>query len=183
MSDSESSLGPRKRKETSRVTDNADPLLARKKAKLAPKAQTKKPVTKTSTKAAGTSGSKPVTKTKMTNVHSNIQTTVPSKNTATTSSTRALHRHRSVEMEEVVDEAAVVRGKQPLNPSRIIEAADGSDDDVMYDPAPDLIEVDDEQEEEKEAEAEVEEVEVEEVENPEESDESELRECIIYFQL
>jgi hypothetical protein len=86
-------------------------------------------------------------------------------------------------MEEVVDEAAVVQGKQPLNPSHIIEVADGSDDDVMYDPAPDLIEVDDEQEEEKEAEAEVEEVKVEEVENPEELDESKLHECIIYFQL
>jgi hypothetical protein len=86
-------------------------------------------------------------------------------------------------MEEVVDEAAVVRGKQPLNPSHIIEAADRSDDDVMYDPAPDLIEVDDEQEEEKEAEAEVEEVKVEEVENSKKSDESKLCECIIYFQL
>jgi hypothetical protein len=74
-----------------------------------------------------------------------------------------------------------------LNPSHIIEVADGSDDDVnddvTYDPAPDLIEVDDkEAEAEAEAEAEVEEVDVEEVENheePEESDESELCACMI----
>lgn len=61
MSDSESSLEPQKRKETSHVTDNEDALLA-KKVKLAPKSQTKKPITKTSTKeqvkTAGTSHSK-----------------------------------------------------------------------------------------------------------------------------
>jgi hypothetical protein len=92
MSDSESSLGPQKRKETSCVTDNADPLLARKKVKLAQNTQTKKPVTKSSMKAqvkmAGTSHSKPVTNTKI-NVYLNTKTTVPSKNTATTSPSQA----------------------------------------------------------------------------------------------
>jgi hypothetical protein len=61
----------------------------------------------------------------------------------------------------------IVQGEHPLNPNHIIEAADGSDDEPEGDPAPDLIEIDDEDEEEPE--------------KPEESAESELGEFRVNF--
>jgi cytochrome b involved in lipid metabolism len=65
----------------------------------------------------------------------------------------------SIEIEEVLDDMDIVQGEHPLNPNHIIEAAG--------DPAPDLIEVDNEDEEEPE--------------KPEESAESELGEFQVNF--
>lgn len=104
--------GPRKRKETSRVTDNADPLL-KKKARLAPKANAKKSDPKTP------------------------------------------RRRPSVEIQEVDDDTNTIQHESPKNPSHIIEAADGSDDEELNEsPAPDLTDVDDEDEDDHEESAE-----------------------------
>jgi hypothetical protein len=73
----------------------------------------------------------------------------------------------SIEIEEVLGDMDIVQGEHPLNPNHIIEVADGSDDEPEGDPAPDLIEVDDEDEEEPE--------------KPEESAESELGEFQVNF--
>ena len=80
-----SSLGPRKRKESSRITDNMDPLLDRnKKVKLAPKAPTKRPVMNTNMrKKVATSNREPVTKTK---VNMNTKTTITNNTTSASSS-------------------------------------------------------------------------------------------------
>jgi hypothetical protein len=150
-----SSLGPRKRKETSRIIENADPLLARnKKARTAqaPKNPVQKPTPTAKAKAATLQANK--------RPQSVVQTSARSVSTW----------QSSVEIEDVIDEAVDVRGEQPLNPDHIIEAADGSDD-VDNDPAPGLIKVDDEDEEEPK----------ESSEETEESAESELRESAINF--
>jgi hypothetical protein len=126
-----SSLGPRKRKETSQIIENADPLLARnKKAQTAqaPKNPFQKPTPTAKAKAATSQANK--------RPQSVVQTGARSVST----------QQSSVEIEDVVGEAVDVQGEQSLNPDRIIEAADGSDD-VDNDPAPGLIEVDDEDEE------------------------------------
>ena len=98
--------GPRKRKETTRVTDNADPLLPKnKKAKTAP--QPKRLTAKASQ----------VSK-------------------ATGSAQGRSSRHPSVDIEEVEDEDNLVQRVQLTNPSRILEAGDGSDDD---DDSPEVV--------------------------------------------
>jgi hypothetical protein len=112
--------GPHKRKETSRVTDNADPLLKSKKARLAPKA------------------AKPSTK------KGNLKTP---------------HHHPSMEIQEVNDDTDTIQHAFPKNPNHIIKAADGSDDeenlrDSNNNPAPDLMDVEDEDEEDLEENAE-----------------------------
>lgn len=91
--------GPRKRKETRRVTDNADPLLKNKKARLAPEAAIHAP---------GNDVSKANTK---------------------KSISKAVRRHQSAEIEEVDDEACDTQHVSPKNPNHVIELADGSDDE------------------------------------------------------
>jgi hypothetical protein len=93
--------GKRQRKDTIRVTENADPLLPKnKKAKVSASAKEKaKPK---QTKQATT---------KVTMPHSSSS------------------RRRSVEIEDVDDEDGVTPHAPLRNPHRIIEATDGSDDD------------------------------------------------------
>jgi hypothetical protein len=121
----------RKRKETSRVTENADPLLLKNK-KSKPTTHLKPKQTLQTRKRLGPQASTPHTET------SSIQQP---------SSTQ----QPSVEVEDVEDEDNVVPHAQPKNPNHIIEAADGSDDDPE-DEAPDIIEVDDDSEEPEEPE-------------------------------
>jgi len=98
--------GPRKRKETTRVTDNADPLLPKNK-KAKTAPQPKRPTAKASQASK-----------------------------ATGSAQGGSSRHPSVGLEEVEDEENLVQRVQPTNPSRILEAGDGSDDD---DDSPEVI--------------------------------------------
>jgi len=76
-------------------------------------------------------------------------------------------RKPSVEIEEVLDEDNLIHSEAPRNPRNILEAADGSDDDVNYPPlAP--MDVD------SAPQADDEEDMVEIIEKPEEDDEAEL---------
>jgi len=108
--DSPEASGPRKRKLSTKVTTNGDPEVERKRKRLEAKEQ--------STKLAPT--------------QKLPSTQVPAK-PATKPAPRP--QHPSVEIEEVEDESADHTSVAPRNPQHVLEATDGSDDDVDT-PAP-----------------------------------------------
>ena len=111
--------GPRKRRPTERVTENGDPLV-QKKAKMTSSTATLKA---TSTKTTSTGTTK-----------AGVKTTWAIKSTS-------LSHHATCK--DAVKPAPTSR-PQPLNPARILEAADGSDDDM-----PELINSEDNSDKEK----------------------------------
>jgi len=114
--DSPEASGPRKRKLSTKVTTNGDPEVERKKKKLEAKKQSTKPAP--------------------TQKHSSTQAPAKTKTTTKAVAKPAPRpRHPSVEIEEVEDESDYRTSVPPRNPQHILEAADGSDDDVDT-PAP-----------------------------------------------
>jgi len=111
--------GPRKHHPTERVTENGDPLV-QKKAKTTSSTATLK-ATSTMTTSTGTT-------------KASVKTTRAIKSTS-------LSRHATCK--DAVEPAPTSR-PQPLNPARILEATDGSDDDM-----PELINSEDNSDKEK----------------------------------
>ena len=109
--DSPEASGPRKCKLSTKVTTNGDPEVERKRKKLEAKKQ--------STKAAPTQK------------HSSTQAPAKTKTTTKAAAKPAPQQRRpSIEIEEIEDEADYHTSVPPRNPQHILEAADGSDDDV-----------------------------------------------------
>jgi hypothetical protein len=145
--------GPRKRTLSTKAATNGDPI-AEKKRKKSEEVQRKGATTALTQKKLTTTTKK-----------NKIAAT---KKAASSSSAKQAPRRPSIEIEEVYDEADHHTSVPPRNPRHILEAADGSDDDmddIMDDePAPELITIDDDDED------------IEVVhEAPEESAEAELR--------
>jgi hypothetical protein len=150
--DSPDVSGPRKRKLSTKVTTNGDPNVERKRKKS-------EQVQKKSHGTAPAPKKKPST----------TATAVPkvAKQAVQVAPAKPAPRRRSVEVEEVYDEVDHHTSVPPRNPRHILEAADGSDDDMEEDPAPELITIDDDDEDEN--------MDTEKVlETPEESAEAEL---------
>ena len=114
--DSPEASGPRKRKLSTKVTTNGDPEVERKRKKLEAKKHSTKPAP--------------------TKKHSSTQAPAKTKTTTKAAAKPAPRPRRpSVEIEEVEDESDYHTSVPPRNPQHILEAADGSDDDVDT-PAP-----------------------------------------------
>jgi hypothetical protein len=106
--DSPEASGPRKRKLSAKVITNGDPEVERKRKRLEAKEQHTKPApTQKHSKTTTKAAAKPAPR----------------------------PRRPSVEIEEVEDESADHTSVPPHNPQHILEAANGSDDDVDT-PAP-----------------------------------------------
>jgi len=92
---------------------------------------------------------------------------VVAKQTAPSVPAKLAPRRPSVEVEEVYDEADHHTSVPPRNPRHILEATDGSDDDMegLEDPAPELININNDDDDDEDVEV---------LEAPEESAEAEL---------
>jgi hypothetical protein len=171
-------LGPRKRKLSTKANTNGDPIEERKQKRLAQGQKTGAPTKRIVQSSAKTMApaKTPLAKTAVpAKTTASVKTTSPAKTMAPAKISTMFAkvapmagpskpgpRRPSVEIEEVDDESNCQSSVSPRNPRHILEAADGSDDDIEGPPEPIIIDVDDEGMDNVE-------------ENPEEDDEAELR--------
>jgi hypothetical protein len=138
--DSPEVSGPRQRKPSMKATTNGDPNVERNR-KRSEQVQKK--------------GAAPAPTKKKNSVQASAKTTTATAKAAPAvpaASAKPAPQRCSVEVEEADAETDHHTGTQasvpPRNPRRILEAADGSDDDTEGDPVPDLIAVDNDNDDE-----------------------------------
>jgi hypothetical protein len=176
LDDSPEAFGPRKRKLSEKATTNGDPNVERKQKRLAQVEKIDAALTIKTTQASAktmapakpptakiTAPAKKKASTKMTTTSANLVPMV-AKQAGPTGLSKPRPRRSSVEVEEVDDGSDCLSYVSPRNPRRILEAADGSDDNIEGPLEPIVIDIDDEGPEETDV--------VEEI--PEEDDEAEL---------